>query len=32
MNLKSEESITKYGVTFTKIDEFTFMQSNYRKI
>lgn len=32
MNLKSEESITKHGVTFTKIDEFTFMQYNYRKI
>lgn len=30
MNLKSEESIIKHGVTFTKIEDFTFMQSNFK--
>lgn len=30
MNLKSEESITKHDATFTKIDEFIFMQRNYK--
>lgn len=30
INLKSEESIIKHGITFTKIEDFTFMQFNFK--